>query len=247
MSVRELVGRARYRAGDVYHAMQDWWLYWRVRRSGGSYTDFYEAKMNRKAAKNGITVNGRPSDKQFQLAFLQRHGLRPDVDFLDYGCGAGAAAVNFVGYLEEGRYTGADISEACVDLARAQLSGAGLAGKRPVFVHLPGGSLAGLKSRTFDVIWAQSVFTHMPPDAIGALFDQLPALMKPGARFYATFAHSDNPSPRRNRVKNYDYSPAFLRRLADARGFTCTFVDDWVHPASPNDRMLRLSRRESGR
>lgn len=240
MTLRDFTGPLRHHAGDVWHAVQDLYLRWRIKRQGGSYTDFYAVKMNRKAQRRGRTVNGRPEEKTFQLAFLQSQGLRSDTALLDYGCGAAAAGINFIRYLEPNCYTGADISQECIDLALAQVRHYGLEDKQPRFTHLPGGALDSLAGTTFDVVWAQSVFTHMPSHAIKSLLVQLPNLLRPKAVFYATFAPTSG-TYRRGRVKNFYYNPDSLVAMAREAGFLCEIVEEWIHPLSQTDTMLRLT------
>jgi len=239
MAPMGLIERLRYQAGDVWHAMQDAALLWQVRRRGGSYADFYAAKMDRKARKIGVEVNGRPEDKAFHLTYLRQLGLRPSMDLLDYGCGAAAPGVSFIGFLDQGRYTGVDVSSECLALAEARVASVGLSGKRPVFLHLPGGSLAPLDGRQFDVIWAQSVLTHMPPDLIATLFAAVRRMLRPDADFFATFAYADKPRGQ-SRVKNFEYHTRDLQALAFQAGLEATLVESWEHPASANDRMLRI-------
>ena len=119
MVFRHFTGRLRHHAGDFWHAAQDLYLLSRIRIGGGSYTDFYAARMDRKAQRLGSRLFGPPEQKTFQLKFLQAHGLHADTALLDYGCGGAAAGINFIQYLDPNRYTGADISRASLDIARA--------------------------------------------------------------------------------------------------------------------------------
>ena len=182
MTLRHVTSRLRHHAGDFWHAAQDLYLLAHIRNRGGSYTDFYAAKMDRKAQRVGSTVNGRPEDKTFHLKFLQAHGLHADTAFLDYGCGAAAAGINIIRYLDPNRYTGADISLACLDLARVQVREYGLEARQPRFVHVAGGTLEALAGTTYDMVWAQSVLTHMPPDAIKSLLWHLSTLLSPNTQ-----------------------------------------------------------------
>ena len=229
-----LFGRLRYQAGDVWHAIQDRVLMWQTTRSGGSY-----AKMDRKARKIGVEVNGRPEDKAFHLAFLKKHGMVPSMRLLDYGCGAATAGVVFIAYLDEGGYTGADVSREVLNLAQERLGPAGLATKRPTFVHLAGGSLEPLAGRQFDRIWAQSVVSHMPADMVQSLLHGVKRLLAPEGAFFATFTYSDR-SGLQTRVKNFDYHPDDLLAMASAAGLSASVVDGWVHPTSALDRMLKV-------
>jgi len=239
MGQEGVTARIRYKAGDVWHAVQDAALFWGTRLRGGTYADFYAAKMDRKARKIGVGVNGRPEDKAFHLAFLKANGLQRSMDFLDYGCGAAAAGVHFIEFLDPGRYTGADVSAECLALARGRLDPAGLSDRRAEFLYLPGGSLSPLAGRQYDIVWAQSVLTHLPADWVAIVFKAVAEMMRRDAACFATFTYSDRPG-RQSRVKNFDYHADELLEIANRVGLAGSVVDSWVHPASPADRMLRL-------
>jgi len=92
----------RHFAGDIWHQVQDQILFWNVKRRGGTYTDFYAIKMDRKALKDGMEVSGRPKDKIFHLDFLREQGLVPSMHFLDFGCGAAASGFHRGGFCVAG-------------------------------------------------------------------------------------------------------------------------------------------------
>ena len=68
-------------------------------------------------------------------------------------------------------YVGADVSRECLKLASERVEHFGLGDKAPSFLHLPGGSLEPIRNKKFDVIWAQSVLTHLPETLIEQFFD----------------------------------------------------------------------------
>ena len=71
--MKNFINNLHYRAGDIWHSIQDRHLFWQIKRNGGSYADFYEAKMDRKALKVGESVNGLPKDKEYHFEFLNTH------------------------------------------------------------------------------------------------------------------------------------------------------------------------------
>ena len=75
LAMKNFINDLHYRAGDIWHSIQDKHLFWQIKRKGGSYADFYEAKMDRKALKVGESVNGLPKDKEYHLEFLRQNGL----------------------------------------------------------------------------------------------------------------------------------------------------------------------------
>ena len=218
-------------------------LYWLCRLTGRSFTEYYAARMDRIAARSPDTATGRPDEKRFQLEYLRSQGMSPDSSLLDYGCGAGSAAVNFVSYLQSQRYTGADISQSCLDVAQQRIVEHQLTEKQPEFVHLDGGSVESLSGRTFDFIWAQSVMTHMPPENIGQLLQALIPLMHANSRFYATFAYTEG-SPVHHRYKDWYYNPSFFHEVSNGLPLNCSMMADWTHPHSPIDRMVCFQRND---
>lgn len=237
--MKNFINDLHYRAGDIWHLIQDRHLFWQIKRNGGSYADFYEAKMDRKALKVGESVNGLPKDKEYHLEFLRQNGLKPSMCLLDYGCGAAASGITIIQYLDEGFYVGADVSRECLKLASERVEHSGLEDKVPTFLHLPGGSLEPIRNRNFDIIWAQSVLTHLPETLVENFFDLAKETLKPKGRVFATFTNIEN-SGTQSRVKNFAYSAPHLQALASSRGLKAQVIKSWVHPLSTDDRMLEI-------
>jgi SAM-dependent methyltransferase len=211
---------------------------------GESYTEFYARKKDRTARQFPALATGTPEAKAYQLPFLIEHGLRPESSLLDYGCGTLAAGVAFIRYLQPGRYMGADISAGCLEVGRRRIAEGGLEAQGAQLVHLPGGSLAPLAGRRFDIIWAQSVFTHMPPDTFCATLRGLQAFMHEDTRFYATFFAQPSGGARRAGLVAWFYDQATIEDVVRAAGMVCEPVPEWRHPTDPNgdfDRLLRFS------
>jgi SAM-dependent methyltransferase len=214
-------------------------LFWFYRLRGRSYLEFYASKMDRVAASDPERATGEPNTRRFQLEYMEQHGLRPDARFLDYGCGTVAAGVHFIRYLQTACYVGADISAECIKVGQRRIRDNALLSKTPVLVHLPGGSMRPLAGRQFDIIWAQSVLTHLPPPAIEQLLRDLRALILPGGAFYATFAY-DADGPVQRRIKDWYYTEAFFQEVAQRTGYRVEPMRDWQHPDSDRDRLLRF-------
>jgi ubiquinone/menaquinone biosynthesis C-methylase UbiE len=207
--------------------------------TGSSYVAYYASRMDSIVSRNPAW--GLSLDRSFQLDYLRTHGLAPGMALLDYGCGALAAGILFIQYLDTSRYFGVDISSKALEEGRRRLGGQGLEHKKPTLVHLKDLSLAGLEGRRFDVIWAQSVFTHMPPDDIRAALAQLRTLMDASSRFYATYGWSAQ-GPVQKRYKDWYYNLPYFNAVAKEAGLAVEEMGDWRHPADPEglDRMLRF-------
>jgi ubiquinone/menaquinone biosynthesis C-methylase UbiE len=207
--------------------------------TGSSYVDYYARRMDSIVSRNPAW--GLSLDRSYQLEYLRKHGLAREMAMLDYGCGALAAGLLFIQYLDAAKYFGVDISSKVLEEGGLRLRRQGLEHKNPTLVHLTGLSLAQLEGRRFDVIWAQSVFTHMPPDDIRAALAQLRRLMHADARFYATYAWSAQ-GPVQKNYKDWYYNPSYFSDAAREAGLTVEEMADWRHPADPAglDRMLRF-------
>lgn len=155
-----------------------------------------------------------------QRDFLIAQGLMPEHRLLDLGCGTGRLARTIVPYLNEGNYTGVDISANALAYASQLAVDEGWISRLPNFVQIPtaDGTLSVLKGHEpFDLLWSHSVLTHLPAASIDALFGSLDHVMAQGSRYFFTYKlgkHSE-----RTGLKQFRYSPEFLAGIADAHGF----------------------------
>ena len=96
---------------------------------------------------------------------------------LEIGCGIGTDAVNFA--RAGGHYTGVDLSEASLDLARRRFGVFGLTGR---FLQANAEELASyLEPASFDLVYSFGVIHHTPrPDAV---VHQVYRLVKPDGEF----------------------------------------------------------------
>ena len=159
---------------------------------------------------------------------------------LDYGCGTVSAGALFIDFLDTGKYIGADISRECLNAGECRIDNLGLRGKSPNLIHLPEGSFKALQEHQFDMIWAQSVFTHMPPDDIKQLVLNLRGCMHSASVFYATFAFTDG-EPNRRLFKHWYYNPKFFLSLANETLMKCGFMSDWRYPDVENDKLVKFT------
>ncbi|WP_404310896.1 class I SAM-dependent methyltransferase [Neorhodopirellula lusitana] len=200
--------------------------------------------MNRIAEKDPVAATGCPEEKMFQLNYLIENGMQPHHRFLDFGCGTGSAAVNFVRYLEPQNYTGIDIASECIRIAQKRIADHDLLDQQPNFHWINGDAAGPLQDQKFDVIWAQSVLTHMPPEDISSLLQTVEKFMHSESRFFATFAHTPA-EPRHHRYKDWYYNAEFFSELTENSPLSCRIMDTWAHPNSSIDRMLCFERRHN--
>ena len=99
---------------------------------------------------------------------------------LDFGCGAGRTLRHFLTEADAGEFWGADQDAASIDWIQSNLSPP-LRAWRCSY-----GPPIGLELRSFDLIWAISVFTHLTLGSIPWLLE-LHRLLKPDGLLIATY------------------------------------------------------------
>lgn len=226
--------------GKIYYQLYDIFLYIKHKLRGSTYADYYAERMDIRIKRN--TQWGLNQDKSFQLEYLIKQGLRSDSYLLDYGAGALAAGLHFIDHLKSEKYCGVDISESVLKEGKKRISEKNLTDKAPELMHIPSGNLAPLKGKVFDFIWAQSVLTHMPPEAIQYLFGNLRELLKDDGKFFANFKKNDEGMKHAN-YRDWQYSTQAIVEMAEKNGLQCDIMDDWEHPYDPDkhDTMIRLT------
>jgi len=191
---------------------------------------------------------------RLQLEFLQREGLTPQSTVLDVGCGCLRAGVQFVRFLEPGRYYGLDVNASLVRAGlEVELPKAGLAGRLSPDHLLVNGSFEGRRfGVAFDYALAQSVFTHLSALAIGGALREMARCVRPGGRLYASFFEArGKPVPEsivhdRGGVTSFrDHDPYHYRfrdlaALCAGLPWNPVYLGDWGHPRG--QRMVRFER-----
>ena len=161
-----------------------------------------------------------------QLEFLlTQAGLEPWKTLLDVGCGTGRLARKAVPYLAPGHYTGVDIAEGLLDAAEALSEEEGWDIRAPEFILSRGGLRCLSGGIRYDVVWAHSVFTHLPPGIIQEILTDLSG-MGFGA-FFFTYRHAD--LPRRSGLKQFQYPAAWLMEHAEDVGLKAEPIDYVFH------------------
>lgn len=156
------------------------------------------------------------SHGNLQLAFLKSEGLKPDSRLLDVGCGVGRAARKFVPYLNDWRYTGIDISDGALAHAMKLAQEEGWASKHPTF--LLNGDINLVGSR-FDMIWAHSVFTHLPPQQVETMIENASERLDRGGKFL--FTHKQAATTQRSGLKQFQYPISWFEKTAQKYGLRC--------------------------
>jgi len=198
---------------------------------GGTWIDFYATMLDGYAAKN---IQQLPSEEYLQegkvfLDWLVRHGLNPEHRLLDYGCGVLRAGRYLIPYLNRGHYVGIDISRNRIQKGHLVLSSAGIS-REDYEVHLAKDCLLKeLQDQRFDVIWANSVLTHMPERDIREFLFALKAHFKQGGTFFFTFSPSERlglTDPKQEKIKNFYYPTSYLKNLFKDCGYHFELLHD---------------------
>ena len=191
------------------------------------YVDFYEERQDFIIRRDPATFE--KMNRVWQLEFLCNHGLKPSDRFLDYGCGPAAAGVHFIEFLEAGKWVGVDISNESIKVGNELIQRKGLEAKRPELIYTPKGDLTPLAGRAFDVVIAQSVFTHLPPDEIIAILGRLKPLLAPGGAIFSSFSCCPK-GIIQQQLHNWYYDHAFIREAALDNRLQLDILPDWQHP-----------------
>lgn len=174
------------------------------------------------------------SHGDLQRDFLIEHGMTPKSRVLDIGCGVGRAARKLVPYLDAGNYVGVDISPAALDYARTLSEKEGWAERKPRFELIEGTSV-GVEG-LFDIVWAHSVFTHLPEWAISQMVASIREVLAPKGVFL--FTYKETPKPNRSGLKQFQYPITLLQDIAKRHGLNAKKLE-MVFPASQRTARMK--------
>jgi SAM-dependent methyltransferase len=167
--------------------------------------------------------------------------LRPDMKFLDVGCGAFRAGVHLVEYLDPGNYYGIDANLSVMEAGYAHELGRKRRRKLPL-TNLRATDRFNVDFGVeFDMAIAQSVFTHMSLNFVRLCLHRVAEVMKTGSVFFVTFNEAPEDVPR-DGVLNASKRPRFSERnvywyyssdiewAASFSPWEYRYIGDWGHP-----------------
>lgn len=165
-----------------------------------------------------------------QFDYLVANGLAPDHKMLDIGCGTLRGGRHFIRYLKPGGYTGIDISGAAVASGLTLVEMEGMSERRPrlIWNEKPEEWFPPSVDDRYDILLAQSVFTHLDAPHIEACFSNLDRVMSAGARFFFTF--NEHITTVRRGVKSFGHPFALFESVAGRYGFGVERRLDYAHP-----------------
>jgi SAM-dependent methyltransferase len=185
---------------------------------------------------------------KLQLDYLVGRGLEPKHYLLDVGCGPLRAGIHVIRYLESGHYYGVDLNGPVLEEARRlELPRQGLVDKRPVLAEMDDFAFGRL-GRQFDYALAQSVFTHLPLNAIIRCLVEMDKALVAGGEFYATFFLNDRGRFNLDDVHQtaevvthfdrdfYHYDVGTFEWICEGTGLKVEYLGDWDNPV--NQKML---------
>lgn len=219
---------------------------WYYRLMSESYVDAYRKFVNQNIAKN---PEGKCSGEwggglgKLQYQFLTNQGLEPTDSLLDIGCGKLRGGRYFIEYLDRGNYTGMDISEEAIREGKRRVDDNLLEKKDPLIIVNNDLTFSEFSDgKTFDYLLAQSVFTHLPQDAIRECLRNIDRVMGRSSRFYATvILREDNGSAS---SWNFVYQTETLHQIASDNGLEMELFDHDVYPHPQGQRMLKFHKVE---
>jgi SAM-dependent methyltransferase len=192
-----------------------------------------------------------------QLDFMIRQGLRPDMKFLDLGCGCLRGGVRFIEYLERGNYYGIDANASLLRSGwEVELPRANLEGRLPRQNLLVNSDFEAWRfGASFDLALAQSVFSHLPKDSLRRCLVELARCVRPGSNFFVTYFPCPSDWPEGEPLHDaahggttfWDRDPFHFRErdldeAADPRAWQVEHLRGWGHPRG--QWMVRYRRRQ---
>ena len=201
------------------------------------YLDAYSKHTDQRVDKDPKSAVGGMWEEmgQLQFDFLVKHGLKPHHTMLDIGCGTLRGGRHFIRYLNPQNYSGMDISPKAIAFAKQLVTGEGLTDKHPQLLLSEDKNLKFemFSNQTFDFLFAQSVFTHLPTDAIEECFQHIGTIMHDKSVFFFTFFASGKPEQRN--LKDFAYPYSFFEGWAPRYGFSINGLCGHVirHPRNP--------------
>lgn len=194
---------------------------------GGIHTDPIAGFVYERGARTTTPLSGaKHRDLHDRLvSFVAENGGAPK-RMLDLGCGFGKSTAPFYRSFPESSVTGIDVSAPCLKLAAHD---AARAQARNVAFKQRRAETTGFADASFDLVTSTMLLHEMPPEAIGAAFDEAKRVLAPGGRMiHLDFHHLPDPFLRfihygHGRRNNEPYMEPFAEMdvvgVLEAKGF----------------------------
>lgn len=132
--------------------------------------------------------------RRFQLAFLEKQGLRPAHSLLEIGCGPLTGGVPIIDFLEPGKYVGVDIRSSALDLAWGEVAAARLSSRNPRLIYSSSFGSTELGDEKFDFVLSFSVLYHLSDEILRGYFAAVAHRLRPDGRCFAQINTTVNDS-----------------------------------------------------
>jgi ubiquinone/menaquinone biosynthesis C-methylase UbiE len=163
-----------------------------------------------------------------QIEYLAKHMLKPSDFLLDLGCGNLRAGRRLIDYLDKGHYTGVDISPNIIISASKTISEFSLQSKKPYIYLIDDSTLSIFANESFDVIQANSVYSHMPMPIIKESLSSCFRVLKQGGFF--DFTYFEIPDGRKEFLsEDFYYTREAMMEATKHAGFEPEFMHDWLY------------------
>jgi SAM-dependent methyltransferase len=206
--------------------------------TGDDHTEAYRRLMRYRIKHHGPdhAVGHHECDfGAWQFWWLIRHvGLRPDDRVLDFGCGTGRLAKHLVPFLDTGGYTGIDISPEALNIARERLPAAVWRDRAPTFVENGDLTFADVHAEV-DLVWANSLLTHLPEGDVVELLAHLPDVLADDGQAFLTFFDE----PQRS-SKDFGYTPGDIHDIAANLGVHVRIIPEESFDHPKGQRLLTV-------
>lgn len=151
-----------------------------------NYNDYYKQLSNNDDYRK--CVGGKWDEiGKLQINFMKDQGLKPDMKFLDIGCGSLRGGRYFIEYLQPYKYFGIDCNQSLIDIGRKKELGINFWKVRDSNFVVNEYFDFNRFSKIFDSALAFSVFTHLPPIYLELCLHRLSKVFRKDSKFYATF------------------------------------------------------------
>jgi SAM-dependent methyltransferase len=199
-------------------------------------------------ADDGLGLGLRPGDPHYRafvgppadydlvaamsMGLLTTLGLRQHHAVLDIGCGSLRVGRLLVPYLNRGGYTGLEPNEWLVrDGIANELGEDQVRIKQPSFEFSDSPSRLLARSRRYDYILAQSIFSHTGIDLLQTWLEHASELLTPTGVLVATFLPSETDAAEQGWIYPgcVAFRPDTMASLASRHGLEFAPLD-WKHP-----------------
>ncbi|MHB9028400.1 MAG: class I SAM-dependent methyltransferase [Candidatus Latescibacterota bacterium] len=165
--------------------------------------------------------------RRFQFEFLRSRGLQPHHSLLDIGCGPLQGGLEFIRYLEPGKYAGIDIRTEPLAAAYIRVAKSGLTAKNPRLAVSSSFGREELGDLAFDYIWASQVLYHLDAAALHTCFSSIAARMKSDSKFYGNVIPDPKLHPVWGQWEGFPFHPHpldFIRETGDQYGLKINVI-----------------------